>query len=93
MRVVIFILILVIVVILGAAATGFLKVNQTREAKAPEVSTTRNGVTAKGGQAPAFDVETGSVKVGTKETKVKVPALVVEKAGQNQAAPATNNAQ
>ena len=25
----------------------------------------RNGVTAKGGQAPAFDVETGSVKVGT----------------------------
>ena len=30
-------------------------------------------MTAKGGQAPAFDVETGSVKVGTKETTVTVP--------------------
>jgi hypothetical protein len=49
-------------------------------------------VTAKGGQAPAFDVQTGSVKVGTKETTVKVPALVVEKPGQKPAAAATNNA-
>ena len=91
MRAVIFILILAIVIILGLVASGFLKVNQTREARAPEVSASGNGVTAKGGQAPAFDVETGSVKVGSKETKVKVPALVVERAGQNQAP--TNNAQ
>jgi hypothetical protein len=50
-------------------------------------------VTAKGGQAPAFDVETGSVKVGTKQTTVKVPAVVVEKPARNQAAAVTNNAQ
>ena len=91
MRALILTLIVVVVVVLIAIGTGFLNVNQTREAKAPQVSATRNGVTAKGGQAPAFDVETGSVKVGSKETTVKVPALVVERPAQNQAA--TNNAQ
>ena len=93
MRALIVILIVVVVAILVLVGTGFLSVNQTREAKAPQVSATRNGVSAKGGQAPALDVETGSVKVGAKETSVKVPALVVEKAGQNQAANATANAQ
>jgi hypothetical protein len=93
MRALLLILIIVVVAILIALASGFLNINQTRQAKAPEVSTTRNGVTAKGGQAPAFDVETGSVKVGTKQTTVKVPALVVEKPARNQAAAVTNNAQ
>src|SRR4051794_33513640 len=57
MRALIFILIVAIIVIIAAVATGFLNINQTREAKAPAVSATPNGVTAKGGQAPAFDVE------------------------------------
>ena len=48
---------------------------------------------AKGGQAPAFDIETGSVKVGTKATTVKVPALVVERPGRSQPQAVTNNAQ
>jgi hypothetical protein len=91
MRALILILIVVVAVVLIAIGTGFVNINQTREAKPPEVSATRTGVTAKGGQAPAFDVETGSVKVGTKPTTVKVPALVVERPAQNKAA--TNNAQ
>ena len=91
MRAIIFILIVVLLVVLVAIGTGFVSINQIRGAKAPEVSATRNGVTATGGQAPAFDVATGSVKVGTKETTVKVPALVVEKAEHNQVV--TNNAQ
>jgi len=37
--------------------------------------------------------ETGSVKVGTTETTVKVPAVIVEKPGRNQAEPVTDNAQ
>jgi hypothetical protein len=90
MRAVLFILIVAILVIIAAFATGFLDINQIRGGKAPEVSATRNGVTAKGGQAPAFDVETGSVKVGRKETTVKLPTVVVEKAGRKQAT--TNNA-
>ena len=93
MRALLLILIIAVVAILIALASGFLNINQTRQAKAPEVSTTHNGVTAKGGQTPAFDVQTGSVKVGTKETTVKVPALVVEKPARNQAAAVTNNAQ
>jgi hypothetical protein len=79
-------------VVIAGIVSGFLDINQIRGAKAPQISATGNGVTAKGGQAPAFDVETGSVKVGTKQTTVKVPALVVEKPGQNQAGAVTNNA-
>lgn len=89
MRALLLVLIVVVIALLIALKSGFLNVSQTRGAEPPQVSASRNGVTAKGGQAPAFDVQTGSVKVGTKETTVKVPALVVEKAGQNQAA--TNN--
>jgi hypothetical protein len=91
MRAVILILIIAIVAVIGAVATGYLDINQIRGAKAPQVSATRNGIVAKGGQPPSFDVETGSVKVGSKEARVKVPTLEVQPA-QNQAAPATNNA-
>jgi hypothetical protein len=92
MRAVLSILIIVIVVIIAAVATGFLDINQVRGGKAPDLSTAGNGVSAKGGQAPAFDVETGSVKVGTKQTTVKVPTLVVQKPAQNEATPAAGNA-
>lgn len=91
MRTVIFVLIVAVLIIIGGVATGFLNVNQIRSAQAPEVTTSRNGVTAKGGQAPAFDVETGSVKVGTKETTVTVPTVAVEKPSRNHAAASTNN--
>jgi hypothetical protein len=91
MRAILLILIIAILVIIAAIATGFVDINQIRGAKAPQVSTTGNGVTAKGGQAPAFDVETGSVKVGTKETTIKVPNLQVVPP-RNQAAPVANNA-
>ena len=92
MRAVIFILIILVILALIAVWTGFVDINQIRGAKAPQISATHNGITAKGGQAPAFDVETGSVKVGTQQTTVKVPSLQVQPP-QNQAAPVTNNAQ
>ena len=92
MRTVLLILILAVVAIIAAVASGFVDINQVRGAKAPEVSATQNGITAKGGQAPAFDVETGSVKVGSKETTVRVPQVQVQPP-QNQAAAANNNAQ
>lgn len=90
MRAILFIIILIVVAIILALATGFLDINQIRGARAPQLSATRNGVTATGGQAPAFDVETGSVKVGTKQTTVQVPALEVQKPGENAAANSTN---
>lgn len=85
MRAIIFILIIAILVIIAGVATGYIDINVIRGAKAPQISATGNGITAKGGQAPAFDVETGSVKVGSKNATVKVPALEIQKAGQNQA--------
>ncbi len=91
MRTVILVLIIAIIAVIGAVATGFLDIQQIRGAKAPDVVATGNGIVAKGGQAPSFDVETGSVKVGSKEATVKVPKLEVRPA-QNQAAPVANNA-
>ncbi|HEY8433150.1 MAG TPA: hypothetical protein VIK68_00900 [Sphingomicrobium sp.] len=92
MRAIILILIIIVLVVIAGVATGYIDINQIRGAKAPQISATRNGVTAQGGQAPAFDVQTGSVSIGSKQTTVKVPALVVQKPGQNQAAATTNNA-
>lgn len=92
LRAILFILIIAILVVIAGIATGFLNINQIRGARPPQISTTGNGVTAKGGQTPAFDVETGSVKVGTKQKTVNVPALVVEKPVGNEAQAATNNA-
>lgn len=83
MRAIVFILVLIILVIILALATGYLDINQIRGARSPQISVSSNGVTARGGQAPAFDVETGSVKVGTKQTTVKVPALEVQKPTHN----------
>ena len=91
MRAIIFILIVAVVVLIGGIATGFLNISQTRQAAVPEISTVGNGVTAKGGQAPGFDVETGSVKIGSKQTTVRVPALEVQKPGQAPSAAVTNN--
>jgi hypothetical protein len=86
MRAVIFLLIVAVLIAIAGVASGYLKISQRRPAQAPQLTATGNGVTAKGGQAPAFDVETGSVKVGTKETTVKVPSIEVQKPDQNQAA-------
>ena len=91
MRAVLVIIILAIVAVIIAVATGFLDINQVRGARAPEVTATGNGITAKDGQAPAFDVETGSVKVGSTDANVKVPTLEVSPPA-NDAAAVSNNA-
>ena len=91
MRAAILILIVIIVGVIAAIATGLLSINQIRGIQAPQVSATTNGVTAQGGQAPAFEVETGSVKIGTANTTVQVPALEVSRA-QGEAQAQSNNA-
>ena len=92
MRAILLVLILAVVAIIIAIASGFLDINQIRGARAPDIDASRNGVTATGGQAPAFDVETGTVSVGTRDANVKVPSLTVNPAG-NDAAPAPANNQ
>ena len=92
MRAILLVLILVILAVVAAIATGFLDINQTRSAEAPQLSTTENGVASRGGQTPAFDVETGSVKVGIGEKTVKVPTVAVEPANGSAEANATGSA-
>lgn len=77
MRAVLFILIIAVLVLLAGVVTGFINIDQIRGARAPAITATHNGVQAKGGQAPAFDVQTGSVEIGTKTANVTVPELKV----------------
>lgn len=86
MRAILLVLILGIVALIVAVASGLVNLNLTRGAEVPQVSATGNGITAKGGQTPAFEVETGSVKVGTKDATVKVPTIGVEPADDRNAA-------
>jgi hypothetical protein len=78
MRGFLLILIIIVVALIAAVASGFLNINQIRGAEAPVVSATHNGVVAKGGQAPAFDVQTGSVEIGTRNATVKLPEVHVK---------------
>ena len=91
MRTIILILILAVVALIAAIQTGFLDIRQTRSAEAPDITANGTGVTAAGGQAPAFDVETGKVAVGSRDQNVtvKVPTVEVQRPAQaNQAATA-----
>ena len=78
MRTIILILILAVVALIAAIQTGFLNIDQTRGAAAPDISADSSGVTAAGGQAPAFDIQTGSVGVGTQPANFTVPVPQVQ---------------
>ena len=92
MRTVFLVLIVGVLALIAAIATGFLDISQTRPAQVPQISANDNGVTATGGQAPAFDVQTGTVSVGAQPANVTVPLPQVSvnppAAPPNQAAPA-----
>lgn len=96
MRAILFILILAVLAVLIAIGTGLVDITQTRPAEVPNVDAGRGGVTASGGQAPAFDIETGSVAVGTTRANVVVPTVKVRPADAQanaQANAGTNAAQ
>jgi hypothetical protein len=88
MRAVILILILAVVALIVAVASGLVDIRQTRDAAAPGLQANSSGVTATGGQAPAFDVETGKVAIGSqpKNVTVQVPAIKVERPAEANAA-------
>ena len=82
MRIILFILILAVAALLLGIGTGFVHIPLTRPAESPKVSVNGNGVSVKGGQTPTFDIETGSVAVGTKTSNVSVPVVKVVPPGQ-----------
>jgi len=69
-RVGLIVAVIAILAIIAAFAFGLIDINQTKETKLPEVA-------VKGGQAPAFDVNTAKVDVGTKNTDVTLPKVEV----------------
>jgi hypothetical protein len=79
MRAILLILIIAVVGLIAAIGTGFIDISQTREARAPSVEASDGAIRAKGGQSPAFDVQTGSVGLGTREANVAVPTVTVKR--------------
>lgn len=68
-------LLVVVALVVAAFAFGLVDVDQTKTAKLPDVK-----VETSGGQAPAFDVNTADVNVGTKTETVEVPTVSIDKA-------------
>ncbi|HEX8839201.1 MAG TPA: hypothetical protein VF750_01875 [Sphingomicrobium sp.] len=91
MRAIISILVLVIIIGIALVATGYVRISNFR-GQPPVLTATRNSVTVGGGEATGFEVQAGSVKVGTENKTVSVPTSVrIEKPSRNEA-PATKNA-
>jgi hypothetical protein len=85
MRAILLILILLVIALIAALQTGLIDVSQTRGARAPTIEASDGAIRAQGGQSPAFEVETGSVAVGTREANVAVPEVEVRR-GQTEVA-------
>lgn len=66
-------LLVVVLIVVAAFAFGLIDIGQTKDAIAPTVS-------VEGGQAPAFDVDTAKVDVGSKTETVEVPTVDVQPA-------------
>jgi phage baseplate assembly protein gpV len=79
MRAVLLILILAVVALIAAIQTGLISITQTRSATAPTVEAGDGAIRTQAGQAPRFEVETGSVGVGTREANVAVPQVQVKR--------------
>ena len=79
MRAILLILIVAVVAVIAAIATGYLDISQTREARPPNIQAADGAIRAQGGQAPAFEVQTGSVEVGSGEANVAVPKVEVKR--------------
>lgn len=79
MRAVFVILILAVVGLIAAIQLGLIDIRQTQAAKTPTVTAENGVIRAEAGQAPEFDVETGSIGVGTREANVTVPQVEVGK--------------
>lgn len=75
----------VAIVAIALVAYFMIDIDQTREAKLPDVN-----VTVEGGQTPKFDAETGKVEVGTTEKTVTVPEVEVKSVEKSITVPTVN---
>jgi hypothetical protein len=73
MRAILLILILGIVALIAVVATGLVDIEGVSRRQDARRRPNRQRRGCQGRQAPAFDIETGSVAVGTREANVAVP--------------------
>lgn len=72
MRAILVLLIIVVLAGIAAIALGYVNVTQTKTASLPSIS-------VQGGSAPAFNVQTANVSVGTEKHVVETPTVNVQK--------------
>ncbi len=63
-------IVIVAALVVAAFAFGLINIDQTRDAKLPDVQ-----VSTSGGQAPKFNVDTAKIDVGTKQQEITVPTV------------------
>lgn len=66
------VLIVILLVLAGGIATGFIDLQRTQSGSLPEVS-------VKGGQLPKYEANVAKVEVGTRNETVEVPTVDVKK--------------
>ena len=88
MRTIFLVLILAVVALIAAVGTGLINIHQTQSAQLPNVAAGNGKVSATGGNAPAFDVQTGSIEVGSRQVQVPAPAITVQRQQKNVTVPA-----
>ena len=86
MRAVFLILIVAVVALIAAVLTGMIDIRQTQPAVAPGIESSDGKLVARSGQAPAFDVQTGSIGVGP-GTTVAVPKVQIQPGDRRVAVP------
>lgn len=72
MRAILGLLLVIVLAGIAAFALGFINIDKTKDGKLPAIR-------AEGGALPAFDVKTGGIEVGTKNTTVEVPNVGTHK--------------
>ena len=79
MRAVLLVLIIAVVALIAAIQTGLINISQSRPATAPTIEAGDGAIRTQAGQSPQFEVETGSIGVGTREANVAVPKVEVKR--------------
>lgn len=65
-------LLIVLLVLAGGIATGFIDLQKTQEGRLPEIA-------VKGGALPKYEANVAKVEVGSREETVEVPTVDVTK--------------
>ncbi|HJT40984.1 MAG TPA: hypothetical protein VJ762_11690 [Sphingobium sp.] len=65
-------LLIVLLILIGGIATGFINLQRTQEGSLPRIA-------VEGGKLPKFNAEVAKVEVGTRNETVEVPTVDVKK--------------